>query len=762
MREGFIIIYIALLCALVSCAVASKRTRRQLGTAVFRAECAFFLTVLGNFIIIVTSSHKVAMAGYYIFFIGMDIVVDALLYFAFEYCDVTWKNKVMKWAVYSLFIIDCIQYALNPIFHHAFKTEETDVGGRIYHRLVPGIGQAYHRLICYGIFAVVLGIFVVKMLRVSRVLAEKYFVVFFSMLVAALWQTVYIISSMPIDTSMVGFALCGILMFYFALYYRPVGLRNKILANLSDNLTEGLIFFDSDRKCIYANKKCQEIMNITEKTYINAAMVLHDMFGDLSDIDVDIPFRRVVGFGSGNEKYYVIIKHYITNSKGKKEAASFRIKENTDEQRAIANRIYNATHDTMTGLFTREYLYDRIHDRLRASHRLAYLVVYIYIHDFKILNDTYGINFGDLVIREIAKWMTDAFGGRGVYGRLTGDSFGLFISKDEFKETVIEKSLNEFTVNDGKVDLHVLLQLGVYEVDEYDKDVSEMFDRAHMSLSAIRGQYEKHVAWYDEKLREKILVEQKLNSQLTNAIAEGQVRPYFQPLVDKDGGVIGAEVLVRWIHPELGFLSPGIFIPLFEKNGRIAEVDKYMWRSACEVLARWKKEGKELLLSVNISPKDFYFLDVVSEIKGLIEEYELDPSMLRVEITETVMMNDEENRMKTLVDFKDAGFIVEMDDFGSGYSSLNLLKDMPVDLLKIDMVFLRQSVHDVKARKIVKNIIRMTEDLEMISLVEGVETEAQFEALREMGCNLYQGYYFSKPVPIAEFEEYAAKHPRKK
>ena len=762
MREGFIIIYIALLCAVVSCAVASKHTHKQLGTAVFRAECASFLTVFGNFIIILTSSHKVAMAGYYIFFIGMDIVVDAILNFAFEYCGVTWKNKIMKWAVYGLFIIDYVQYALNPVFHHAFKTEETLVGGRVYHRLVPGIGQTYHRIICYGIFAVVLGIFVVKMLQVSRILVEKYFVIFFSMLVAALWQTVYIISSMPIDTSMVGFALCGILMFYFALYYRPVRLRNTILANLSDNLTEGLIFFDSNRKCIYANKKCQEIMDITEKNYVNAAIILHDMFGDLSDIDVDIPFRRVVGFGSANEKYYVIIKHYITGPRGNKEAASFRIKENTDEQKAIANKIYNATHDTMTGLFTREYLYDRIHERLRSSHRMTFLAVYVYINDFKILNDTYGINFGDIVIKRIADWMKYTFGGKGIYGRITGDTFGLFIPKDDFDTEQIEKSLSEFAVNDGSVDLHILIHLGVFEVSEENIEVPDMFDCAHMSLSAIKGHYEKHIAWYDDKLREKILTEQKLNSQLTQAIAEGQVRPYFQPLVDKDGGVIGAEVLVRWIHPELGFLSPGVFIPLFEKNGRIAEVDKAMWRKACEVLARWKKEGKDLLLSVNISPKDFYFLDVVAEIKGLIEEYELDPSMLRVEITETVMMNDEENRMKTLVDFKDAGFIVEMDDFGSGYSSLNLLKDMPVDLLKIDMVFLRQSVHNIKAKKIVKNIIRMTEDLEMISLVEGVETEEQFAALREMGCNLYQGFYFSKPVPLEEFEEYAKNHPRKK
>lgn len=760
MRDGFIIIYIILLFALISCAVTAKKSHKPIAVYVFRIECAFLIPVIGNFIIILTSSRRLATAGYYIFFMGMDIVVDSLLSFAFVYCNLKWKNSRFKWMIYTLMLIDFIQYAFNPFFHHAFTTGQKDVGNRVYYTLEPHTWQLYHRFLCYGILLSVIAIFIVKMMRVSKIYFERYFVVFLTILIGAAWQAVYTISGLPVDTSMIGFVICAVLIFYFSLFYRPVRLRNKILVNLAENLTEGLIFFDENKNCIYANRKCQEIMDINEKTYVNAAMILYDMFGDLSEIDTDIPFRRVVGFGSANEKYYVIIKHYITGENGKKEAVSFRIRENTEEQKSIADKIYNATHDTMTGLFAREYLFDKIHDRLVAVHRLRYLVVYVDINGYKIINDTYGIAFSDLVVKEAAKWMIKTFGGKGVYGRMTHDTFGLFISKDEFDTEAIEKELNDFKVSDGNVELHVLIQLGVYEVNDRDYEVSDMFDCAHMALSSIKGQYEKHIAVYDDKLRESIFTEQKLNSQLTSAIAEKQVRPYFQPLVDKDGAVIGAEVLVRWIHPELGFLSPGVFIPLFEKNGRIAEVDRFMWRSACEVLSKWKKQGRKLVLSVNISPKDFFFIDVVEEIKGLIKEYDLEPSMLRIEITETVMMNDEGNRLKTLEKFREAGFIIEMDDFGSGYSSLNLLKDMPVDLLKIDMVFLRQSVQNVRASKIIKNIIRMTEDLEMISLVEGVETEEQFELLRGMGCSLYQGYYFSKPVPLEDFEAYADKHPR--
>ena len=183
----------------------------------------------------------------------------------------------------------------------------------------------------------------------------------------------------------------------------------------------------------------------------------------------------------------------------------------------------------------------------------------------------------------------------------------------------------------------------------------------------------------------------------------------------------------------------------------IAEVDKYMWRCACEILAQWKKAHKDLFISINISPKDFYFMDVAAELKEVVREFGIDPSRLRVEITETVMMTDIENRIKILNDLRRDGFIVEMDDFGSGYSSLNLLKDMPVDVIKIDMIFLRKAKDNGKAETILHNIINLSEYLGISSLTEGVETEPQFRMLSDMGCRMFQGYYFARPMPVGEF-----------
>jgi EAL domain-containing protein (putative c-di-GMP-specific phosphodiesterase class I) len=302
------------------------------------------------------------------------------------------------------------------------------------------------------------------------------------------------------------------------------------------------------------------------------------------------------------------------------------------------------------------------------------------------------------------------------------------------------------------------MHVGIYRIIDPSIDVSIMFDRAHLALTTIKNEYNIHIAIYDDNMRNQLLWDQKISTELEGAIENRQIVPYLQPIVNNKGTIIGAEALVRWLHPEEGFLPPFKFIPVFEKNGMIAQVDKYIWRSACEIISSWNGDKANLFISVNISPKDFYFMDVYAEIKALVEEFKIEPSRLRIEITETVMMTEAESRMAILSKFRKSGFIVEMDDFGSGYSSLNQLKDMPLDVLKIDMKFLSKAEDNHRAETILRNVLRLSSDLGMFSLTEGVETEDQYKMLNEMGCNLFQGYYFAKPMAVADFEKLCDKN----
>ena len=752
-REAISIVVALLALALCVCAYLSRRSPRAIGRAVSRLTGALVLPVAGNLLIIVSREKLLSTVGCYIYFLGMDVVMLALLSFTLEYCRLSWPKGWMKGLVYAALAVDAVQLLLNPIFGHAFGTEAVMVDGYPYYRLVPYLGQTFHRVVDYAIFLAVLVAFFLKMLRAPRIYYERYAVIFLSMVFIGLWESFYIFSRSPIDRSMIGFGVFGLLVFYFALYYRPLRLLDRMLANVASDLPEALFFFDAVGRCVWANRPGREFLGIERNDYEPVADRITEIFGTFSFKGSEWRCRKVLGEGE-DARYYFLEKHSVMDGKQRTVGSSLRVRDETEQRRALQREKYNATHDTLTGLYTRERLYERIRETLRAHPDRRYMICYLDVNDFKLVNDVFGNDFGDYTLKAIADSLRRNMPAGTLIGRLGGDTFGLCVTSEFFDAERAEGFLSRFVVRSGGREHAILIHQGVYEVTEPGLDVAMMFDRAHMALSTIKGEYTRHVAIYDDDMRKKVLWDQHVTAALDDALSERQLRPYIQAMVDTKGRVVGAEALVRWIHPSDGFLSPDKFIPVFENNGMIADVDRYMWRSACEILARWKREGRDgLFISINVSPKDFYFMDVVKELKSIVAEYGVEPQKLRVEITETVMMQDNENRIRILSALKDAGFMVEMDDFGSGYSSLNMLKDMPVDVIKIDMIFLKKTTDDARARTILHSIIDLTSELGISSVTEGVETEAQYRMLAEMGCKLFQGYYFARPVPVEEFEK---------
>ncbi|MDE7138149.1 MAG: EAL domain-containing protein, partial [Ruminococcus sp.] len=270
----------------------------------------------------------------------------------------------------------------------------------------------------------------------------------------------------------------------------------------------------------------------------------------------------------------------------------------------------------------------------------------------------------------------------------------------------------------------------------------------------IKDSYQNIVAYYDSHLRDDFISEQKVISEFENAIETGQFRAYIQPQITADGRINGGEVLVRWIHPD-GVIPPCKFIEIFEQTGLISRLDIYMWELACIQLDKWNREGRtDYYLSVNISQKDFYLLDVYEVITSLVDKYQINPESLHLEITETAVMNNPAVQLKLIQRLRDFGFIIEIDDFGSGYSSLNTLKDLTADVLKIDMGFLKDTENkEERSKTILGMIVSLAKSLDMEVITEGVETKEQVNFLTEFGCDIFQGYFFAKPMPVGEFEE---------
>lgn len=754
-RIGFSLIFIFLIIIQSVCVVLARRSSRSIGSSVAMLCCSLILPVTGNLVIIASTNRILSLTGYYIYMLGMDMVLFALIRFTDRYCQGIGDGTQKPTVVYAALEIDCVQLLLNIVFKHAFEVERITVENAPYYRLVPHFGETIHRIVDYGILGAVILIFILATVKTVRLYRERYIVLLISIVTAGVWQAFYIISGTPIDRSIIGMNCVGLLVFYFSIYYRPLKLLDRMLSDIASNMADALFVYDQMGRCIWANKHALDMLGLTDKELERVTDGLKSYFGEREFIQADWTEKRTVGSGDDERHYIINNRAFVADSKHI-AGAFLSIHDNTEEERRLKRELYSSSHDSLTGLYTKQYLYYRIRKLLDNDAETEYLALFLDVKNFKIVNDVFGTKFGDLALKQVADVLKAYDSEKYLYGRLAGDTFGIFLPASQFYAERVEKELAAFIVTDGTIEHNLLIHIGVYEVSERSTDISVMFDRAHLSLSRITDEYKTRIVYYDSNVRENVLWGQRISAQLGEALETMQIRPYLQPITDRSGRVIGAEALARWIHPEKGYMSPSLFIPAFEKNGMIVEVDRHIWRCACKILSEWQGVCSDLFISVNISPKDFYFFDVVNEIRGLVREYGIEPSKLRIEITETVMMTDSAERMATLAELRRDGFIVEMDDFGSGYSSLNLLKEMPVDVLKIDMKFLSRSDELNRSNTILKNIIRLADDLDIMSLTEGVETEQQYKMLASMGCTLFQGYYFAKPMPVEEFEQYVA------
>ncbi|MCI5900937.1 MAG: EAL domain-containing protein [Blautia sp.] len=407
-------------------------------------------------------------------------------------------------------------------------------------------------------------------------------------------------------------------------------------------------------------------------------------------------------------------------------------------------------YDRLTGLYTREFFYQKVRERLQKEPEKEYTIICTNIENFKLYNDNFGIPAGDALLKKMAHWLLQSSGPHAICGRFNADRFLCLQEREQER-----KDRSVIAENDTPLIKNVIMKWGIYDIVDRSVSVEQMCDRALLAVDSIRGQYNRHFALYDDALRAKMLREKAITDTMEAALAEGQFTVFFQPKYSlKEECMAGAEALVRWIHPKWGFMSPGEFIPLFEKNGFIPNLDRYIWERVCEKLREWKEKGYPLLpVSVNVSRADVYQIDLVETLGRLVRKYEIDPSCLHLEITESAYAENPGEIISTVNQLRKLGFIIEMDDFGSGYSSLNMLNQMKMDILKLDMKFVQNEMAKSADQSILNYIIGMSHGMGLSVVAEGVETREQLDRLRDIACDYVQGYYFAKPMPAEEYEE---------
>lgn len=511
----------------------------------------------------------------------------------------------------------------------------------------------------------------------------------------------------------------------------------------------------------YERQLAAVILNLTQSSGIDGAAILKKWQEDhvISRIPVitvsepDNVQKEAEGFEAG--AWDVIRKPF------EPEVVRSRVRnviERSDLQ-TLEHVQHIRKYDELTGIYNKNMFLRSTEEMLCRYLKERFAFIHMDIYQFHLVNQFYGISEANRLLQYIADLLAGMAGNseRFTYGRFRADVF-CFCMPYENEAAVVKiiEKLRE-DINQYQIE-HVLVPVfGIYIVDDHRENIVTISDRANLAAKKCKGNYINNYSFYNSSMSEQLVREQKIINTMKKALAKEQFVLYIQPKYDLHTNRIdGGEVLVRWMIPEQGMVPPGEFIPVFERNGFIAKLDYYVWEHACQIIRGWLDKGrKPYPISVNISRVSLYNQDLAEVIHELVEKYGVDPGLLQLELTESAYASNPDVIKRTVVRLQEYGFCILMDDFGSGYSSLNTLKDIAVDILKIDMDFFKDSDKPGRGENILASVVRMAKWLEIPVIAEGVEKESQAVFLRSIGCEFVQGYYFAKPMPVDEYEHLA-------
>lgn len=417
-----------------------------------------------------------------------------------------------------------------------------------------------------------------------------------------------------------------------------------------------------------------------------------------------------------------------------------------------------AMTDSVTGLWNGSKFRQEADEPLSHMGRKEYQLISLDIKHFKYVNNDFGERAADGILQVIAKRIHMQFDNEALYARDMADMFLILTEKKEDIEERLDRICEEIVFeNNGREQRYKpVVKFGISLVSDKEAGVAlgEYIDRASIARKSIKGSINQKIAFYNQEMADTVSGERKIERCMEEALKNHEFVVYYQPKFQLESeSIIGAEALVRWMSPHEGLVSPGQFIPIFERNGFIVKLDFYVYEEVLKNMARWREEGKKpIVVSVNVSRAHIDTADFLHNLVSLADKYGVPHSMLELELTETVL-GEREKILSFISACKEAGFQISIDDFGSGYSSLNLLKELPVDVLKIDREFLNETETSEKSSIIVEQVVEMATKIHILTLCEGVESRSQAEFLKQIGCDMAQGFLYSRPIPAGEFEK---------
>ena len=737
-----------------ACCIFFKRKKTFISAPLIRLQSwVIVCTILYNLSILRTDIH-VAYFLNSLYYSSIHVLVVLMLDFTLTLAELKSSDTDLKlmhifkrvWLVFLT--ADITSLLLNTIFRHSFRLAPLFVNHDEFLCWTPTFYQPFnvHLTLCYVLTVLIFFILIRKIFQTNKFYRGKYISILTFFVTAIAINFLFVVAKTRLDFSVLLYSCFSVIATYFTIFSTPKKVQNAMLRQVSENLNIGIFCFNHERHCIFSNKLATRFFpsKLMAEEELKALLLFRK-----SEVERQIQVQK-------NDGEHTLIENfcYLKDSQERVFGYLLKFTDITDDLKTEKEDTFRSTHDALTGLLNREAFYSLADQTLKNDTKSKWCLLCTNIKNFKLINDLFGSLFGDNLLKHFARTIIQTAGPDSLTGRIGSDRFAILLKKENFDEKSYLKKLEELQTFTQEVNYKLLVFTGVYEIPNPYESITSIYDKALLASQTLNENYSTTIAYYGEELLSMLDRKKKILEQFKASLESGQFKLYLQPQVScRTEEVTGAEALVRWDNTEKGILNPSQFISVLENSGNIYLLDRYIWTKACETLQKWQKQGIDLYIAVNVSAKDFYYLDLYHEFSSLVRKYDIPPEKLKIEITETVFMHDLHAHRSVLKKLQDYGFKIEMDDFGSGYSSLYVLKNLDVDVLKIDMAFLGKTEHKDRSKKILRSIIKMAKQMGVKIVVEGIEDNTQVSFFRELECDIFQGFLYSKPVTLKEFEK---------
>lgn len=749
------LIFIIFVIQLIVWTLIRRKNKKDYTKSVDMTLLFSVISLVISSVYLLTTNKVLAEIAYNLSFIALDGIVFGLYSFTKKFAEYKKDLRIVNKIYYFLVTLDVILFILNIFYKKSFTIElkATAYSGFYWSlHFTPLIIYNFAMNALVLVFTIYMLILKIRSVPSFYKTIYRIFVIPYSTAAIVCYTSFFL--DLWINPCFFFYCFLSYLFFHYNIYKADVIIKEITVKNIIKNFPVATCWFNKEDNLVYKNKQAILLFQKELKWTDNQIKLFYTKFMVNNYArNLDTAYSRHTFTINGKEYIYEISYQKLFNDLDY-IGSYLNFKDITGEIEKNKQSYILANYDSLTGIYNRERFFEVADEHIRENPDAPWYMICTNIKGLRLVNDLFGVKTGDEVLKHQAEYIKERAMENEVYGHIVDDKFAILMLKENYTDNFFEpKMLDIVKVSENNF-FHIDYNVGIYESSNVIESSRYMYDKALMAIDNLPEDSTENIVYYNESIMHTYLDDRAVVSDFNYALNNNYFYMYLQPIFDKYKKMIGAEALTRWNKPGSGLMMPEQFIYLFERAGLIYKLDMYIWEKVAQKLQYWKKMGyPDLFISINISINDIFYFDVYEYLCGLVEKYSINPKNIKLGIKESVLISDYGKGISLFKKFKEKGFDIEIDDFGSRYCSLNVLKDVDADYLRINLQSMGGINSGETEKIIIKSIVALAKKLDILVIGDNIESQEQFNFLKNIGCGIYQGYYFSKALQDKAFDQ---------